>query len=160
MARINEGYEIIASVRTDDNYEIVIGHAINPKRPAQYVCWNCSNGEHYSVGQYCTTYRCALYVMSERITAGYDSIKLEAPTRDPGTERAKLLVPLISRQCYDEDEPSFRAIDAAQGLAADLYKDLGYEYDKLIQWFDAHGWTEKDRNYFGISQMFDESEEE
>lgn len=86
MKRINEGYEIIASVPTDDRHEIVIGHATNPKRPAQYVCWDCTGGSDYNNGGYTRTYRQALAVMAERITNRYEYLAIEAPADDPDEE--------------------------------------------------------------------------
>lgn len=160
MKRINEGYEIVVSIPVGDGHELVIGHASNPRRPAQYVCWDCSNGSNYSNGGYTKSYRQALAILAERINRQYEYLPVEAPARDPATERAELIVPLISRKCHDDDEPSISVINAVQGLAEDLYCDTKFDHDLLIQWFDEHGWTEKDRNYFGISQMFDESEEE
>ena len=84
MARINEGYEIVASIPTSNRHEIVIGHAISPRTPAQYVCWNCTDGDNYHNGGYATTYRQALAVVAERINRQYEYLPTEAPARDPG----------------------------------------------------------------------------
>ena len=73
--RVNANYEIIAAIPIDHTHEIVIGH--NPSAPAPYVCWNCRNTDDYSDGGYCSTYRQALYVMSERIQRRYEFIPVE-----------------------------------------------------------------------------------
>lgn len=75
--RINAGYEIIQSIKTGKDSEIVIGKAVNPERPAQYVCWDCINGDNYSNGGYTMNYRQALAVMAERITNRYDYLPVE-----------------------------------------------------------------------------------
>ena len=163
MARTNEGYKIITAVPTDDTHEIVIGHALNPRRPAQFVCWDCRNKEDYSNGGYTMTYRQALAVMAERINQRYEYLAVEAPKRDPDEERAELLVPLFASQMkstLDPTEPEESVIDAVQNVTHDLYCDMKLDHGMLVEWFTNHGWTEEDRNYFGISQMFDETEEE
>ena len=163
MARINAGYKIIVAVPTDDRHEIVIGHAINPQRPAQFVCWDCTNKDSYDNGGYTMTYRQALAVLSERIEQRYEYLAVEAPARDPDEERAELLVPLFASQMsstLDPTEPEESVIDAVQGVTNDLYCDMKFDHDMLVEWFDNHGWTEDDRNYFGVSQMYDETEEE
>lgn len=75
MKRINCGYEIIASIPTDKTHELVIGHS--PKRVAHYVCWDCVNGDNYSNGGYCETYRQALAILAERINNRYDYLARE-----------------------------------------------------------------------------------
>ena len=75
--RENAGYEIIQSIKTGKNSEIVIGKATNPKRPAQYVCWDCTNGTDYNNGGYTMNYRQALAVMAERITNRYEYLPVE-----------------------------------------------------------------------------------
>ena len=82
MERINAGYKIIESVRTGINSEIVIGHAVNPSRPAQYVCWDCINGNDYNNGGYTMSYRQALAVMAERINNRYEYLPVEAPEKE------------------------------------------------------------------------------
>lgn len=75
----------------------------------------------------------------------------------------ELLVPLFASQMestLDPTEPEESVIDAVQSVTHDLYCDMKFDHDMLVEWFTKHGWTEEDRNYFGISQMFDETEEE
>lgn len=75
--RINAGYEIIQSIKTGKNSEIVIGKATNPQQPSQYVCWDCSNGDNYNNGGYTMNYRQALAVMAERITNRYEYLPID-----------------------------------------------------------------------------------
>lgn len=75
MKRINCGYEIIASIPTDNTHELVIGR--HPTAPAKYVCWDCTNGDNYNNGGYCQTYRQALAVVAERINNRYDYLARE-----------------------------------------------------------------------------------
>lgn len=77
VKRINAGYEIIQSIKTGKNSEIVIGKATNPQRPSQYVCWDCSNGDNYNNGGYTMNYRQALVVMAERITNRYEYLPID-----------------------------------------------------------------------------------
>ena len=77
MERINAGYRIIESVRLDRRNEVVIGRAENPLRPSQYVCWDCTDGNNYNNGGYCSTYRGALSVMFERVNRRIDYVPLE-----------------------------------------------------------------------------------
>ena len=69
------GYIIIQALRLDPSHEIVIGH--NPRAAAPYVCWDCRNGDDYNTGGYCSTYRQALLVMSERLHDRYDYLPRE-----------------------------------------------------------------------------------
>lgn len=73
--RETAGYEIVSSVKIDDKHEIVIGK--HPTAPARYVCWDCTNGDSYSNGGYCMSFRQALLIMAERITSRYDSLPVE-----------------------------------------------------------------------------------
>ena len=162
MNRFNEDYRIITAIPTGKDTEIVIGHALNPHRPAQYVVWDCKGKCNYNNGGYTMNYRQALAVMANRIKQDYDFLPVEAPAGDPDEEKAELLVPLFARQIGKSDyitEPPIAVQTAVQTVAEDLYCDLKFDHDLLIKWFDLNGWTEDDRNYFGISQMFDESEE-
>ena len=161
MARINAGYKIIMSVPVDNNNELVVGHAVNPQRPAQFVVWDCKNKDGYSNGGYTMTYRQALAIVAERINKNYDDLAVEAPVKDEYVEKAELLVPLFARQMShgDLDEPPVEIQTAVQAVTESLYCDLKFDHDLLIRWFELNGITEKDRNYFGISMMFDESEE-
>lgn len=76
--RINCGYEIIRSMKLDDSHEFVIGKAVDPKTPAQYVCWDCIGKNNYSNGEYGSTFRQALYSMAERIRGRYECLPREA----------------------------------------------------------------------------------
>lgn len=69
------GYIIIQAIRLDPSHEIVIGH--NPRAAAPYVCWDCRNGDDYNTGGYCSTYRQALLVLSERLHDRYDYLPRE-----------------------------------------------------------------------------------
>ena len=69
------GYTIIQAISLDAAHEIVIGY--NPFAVAQYVCWDCTNGDDYNTGSYCQTYRQALLVLSERLHDRYDWLPLE-----------------------------------------------------------------------------------
>ena len=92
MERINAGYKIVQSIRINPTEEIVIGHAVNPARPAQYVCWNCINGEKYFNGTYVCTYRVALSTACERIARQYDDIAVEDPhAYDVPTEECRIV---------------------------------------------------------------------
>ena len=95
MARINAGYKIITAVPTDDTHEIVIGHAINPQRPAQFVCWDCTNKDSYDNGGYTMTYRQALAVLSERLTQRYEYLAVEAPKHDPEFNRVDIVATFV-----------------------------------------------------------------
>lgn len=75
--RINAGYEVIQSIRLDKTHEMVIAKAVSPSTPAQYVLWDCVNGDDYNTGAYTSTYRQALAAMAERITNRYDSLPVE-----------------------------------------------------------------------------------
>ena len=74
--RVNVGYEIIRSMRLDAKHEIVIGK--HPTAPSSYVCWDCTNGDDYNNGGYCSSFRQALLIMAERITNRYDWLPVEA----------------------------------------------------------------------------------
>lgn len=163
MNRINEGYSIITAIPTGKDTEIVIGHALNPHRPAQYVVWDCKGKCNYNNGGYTMNYRQALEVLANRIKQYYDFLPVDAPAGNPDEEKAELLVPLFARQIgksEDMTEPPIAVQTAVQTVAEDLYCDLKFDHDLLIRWFDLNGWTEDDRDYFGISQMFDETKEE
>ena len=73
--RENAGYKIIAAIRTGKHEEIVIGQ--HPTAPAQFVCWDCRNGNDYDNGVYTMNYRQALYAMAERIQKNYDYLPVE-----------------------------------------------------------------------------------
>lgn len=74
--RENAGYTIFHSIRLDDRTELVIGH--HPTAPAPLVVWDCYDGDKYSNGGYCSTYRQALLIVSERIRSRYDSLPMTA----------------------------------------------------------------------------------
>ena len=63
--RINCGYEIVTALRCSKRMELVIGH--NPEAPSPWVCWYCYNGNNYSTGDYCGTFREALQSLADRI---------------------------------------------------------------------------------------------
>ena len=163
MYRINCGYKIISAVRTDDSHEIVIGHAINPNRPCQFVVWDCKKGNDFDNGAYVLSYREALRILSNRINKQLDFVPMEAPKCDPDKEMAWMLVPLFARQMkkqLDVTEPGVAVQTAVQTVAEDLLCDFKFDYDLLKQWLYEHGWTQDDIDYFGISMMFDDNEEE
>lgn len=63
--RINCGYEIITAIRVAKNMELVIGH--NAEYPDMWVTWYCYNGNNYSTGYYCGSFRQALQELADRI---------------------------------------------------------------------------------------------
>ena len=63
--RENAGYEIITALRCGKRTELVIGH--NPKAPNPYVCWWCYDGNNYSTGDYCNTFKSALESLADRV---------------------------------------------------------------------------------------------
>ena len=63
--RINCGYEIVTALRCSKRMELVIGH--NPEAPSPWVCWYCYDGNYYSTGDYCTTFKGALQSLADRI---------------------------------------------------------------------------------------------
>lgn len=63
--RINCGYEIVTALRCSKRMELVIGH--NPEAVSPYVCWYCYDGNSYSTGDYCGTYKQALESLADRI---------------------------------------------------------------------------------------------
>jgi len=63
--RINCGYEIVTALRCSKRMELVIGH--NPEAPNPWVCWYCYDGNSYSTGEYCNTFKDALQSLADRI---------------------------------------------------------------------------------------------
>lgn len=63
--RVNCGYEIVTAVPTGTRSELVIGN--NPGAVDPWVCWYCYDGNSYSTGDYCGTYKQALESLADRI---------------------------------------------------------------------------------------------
>lgn len=63
--RINCGYEIVTALRCSKRMELVIGY--NPEAPNRWVCWYCYDGNSYSTGDYCNTFKEALQSLADRI---------------------------------------------------------------------------------------------
>ena len=63
--RINAGYKIVTALRVSKTEELVIGH--NAEYPDMWVCWYCNNGNNYSTGFYCGTFKQALDELADRI---------------------------------------------------------------------------------------------
>ena len=63
--RINCGYEIVTALQCSKRMELVIGH--NPEAPSPWVCWYCYDGNNYSTGDYCGSFREALQSLADRI---------------------------------------------------------------------------------------------
>ncbi len=70
--RFNDEWEIIGAVKISDGnedeypFEIVIAHCPQNKC-TPYVTWECSNGNNYYWGHYCTTKKGAMKDFTERI---------------------------------------------------------------------------------------------
>jgi len=63
--RENAGYEIVTALRVSKRMELVIGR--NMKAPSMWVCWYCIDGNNYSTGDYCSTFKGALQSLADRI---------------------------------------------------------------------------------------------
>ena len=162
MERINAGYRIVEAVRLDNCNEIVIGEAVSKTRPAQYVCWDCTDGDNYNNGGYCDTYRQALNVLSERITRRYDFLPLRAPEDKVPSRRAKLFADLVMRKLEEdlEDECPTSIKEAGTLFAETVFCDVKFDPVLFFQWFKENGWVREDLEYFGITEWFDMNNEE
>lgn len=61
--RMNAGYIITDSIHIGDA-EFVLG--VNSEAPAQFVTWECKDGNYYFWGHYCTTLLAAQKDLCER----------------------------------------------------------------------------------------------
>lgn len=64
--RKNAGYDIIASVRFDENYEVVLGERTSDNGDKAYVTWECNYGNYY-YGHYITDKLSAIMDFGERV---------------------------------------------------------------------------------------------
>lgn len=178
MERINAGYRIVESVRLDNCNEIVIGEAVSKTRPAQYVCWDCTDGDNYNNGGYCDTYRQALNVLSERITRRYDFLPLRAPEESVRDRRIKLLSSLtegrypidwgcdkvrcsgIIYTSPDESEAPSCIQEALAPILSDMFCDTKFDPSILFDELKSIGFTREDLEFFGIIKWYNENNEE
>lgn len=79
--RINAGYEIIQSIKVR-NTEIVLGY--NEKATAaQYVTWQCVNGDNYFWGHYCND---ELQAQRDLLERGLKEVEIAERSHKPKTK--------------------------------------------------------------------------
>lgn len=90
--RMNAGYIITDSIHIG-KAEFVLG--VNSKAPAQFVTWECKDGNNYFWGHYCTTLFAAQKDLCERATREIhilepvDQAKDNAVTKTKDKERER-----------------------------------------------------------------------
>lgn len=171
MERINAGYRIVESVRLDNCNEIVIGEAVSKTRPAQYVCWDCTDGDNYNNGGYCDTYRQALYILSERLTRRYDFLPLRAPEESLRDRRVKLLANLMEESVPEdwgmgthvfdnEYEAPEHIKEALDPILRDMFCNTKFDPSILFDELKNIGFTREDLEFFGIIKWYNDNNEE
>lgn len=72
--RTNAGYIITNAIRIG-NVEIVMGE--NTSDPAQFVTWECKDGDNYYWGHYMTDKLAALHDLMERAEQELESLEIQ-----------------------------------------------------------------------------------